>query len=104
MFKDEDIVFANLKFRRNFHPFDKLPKTVLNGYAGRNKLPFPVYETRQEDRLYYSVVTFEGRKYATLMWDRHKKHAEQAAALVCLHHKNLVDNDFLVSLESLYMN
>lgn len=51
-------------------------KTFLNGYAGRKKLAFPVYETRQEDRLYYSVATLEGKKNSTLLWNHGKKHAE----------------------------
>lgn len=102
MFDDENINFAHIKFRRNYYSFENVPKVVLHSYAGRNKLPLPVYETRREDRLYYSVATFEGKKYATLMWDRHKKHSEQGAALACLYFLNLADEDFLLAIQSLY--
>lgn len=95
MFNNEDIMFANINFQRKLHSNENLPKVVLHSYASRNKVPMPVYETRREDRLYYSVATFEGKKYATLVWDRHRKHAEQAAALVCLQYMNLVDDDIL---------
>lgn len=102
MFNDQDIIFHHIKFRRNYHTIDKLPKTILNAFAGRNKLPLPVYETRREDRLYYSVATFLGKKYATLVWDRQPKHSEQGAALACLLHLNLVDEEFLIAIKSLY--
>lgn len=102
MFNDENINFAHIKFRRNFYSYDNIPKMILHAYAGRNKLPLPVYETRREDRLYYSVATFEGKKYATLVWERNRKHSEQGAALVCLHFLNLVDEDFLLATQSLY--
>lgn len=102
MFNDENINFADIKFRRNLHSIQDLPKTVLHAYAGRNKLALPVYETRREDRLYYSVATFEGQKYATLVWDREPKHAEQAAALVCSYYLDLIDKEYLKALGSLY--
>lgn len=102
MFDDENINFAHVKFRRNQHSLVNLPKTLLHAYAGRNKLPLPVYETRQNDRLHYSVATFDGKKYATLVWERERKHAEQAAAMVCLYYLKLVDEDFLTAVGSLY--
>lgn len=102
MFNDQDIIFYHLKFRRNFYTIENLPKTILHAFAGRNKFPIPVYETRREDRLHYSVATFLGKKYATLVWDRHPKHAEQGAALACLLHMNLVDEEFLLAINSLY--
>lgn len=102
MFDDENINFAHVKFRRNQHSIANLPKTLLHAYAGRNKLPMPVYETRRDDRLYYSVATFDGKKYATLVWERERKYAEQAAAMVCLYYLKLVDEDFLTAVRSLY--
>lgn len=101
MFNDEDIRFKNIKFRRNYHSYKDLPKTLLHAHAGRNNLPVASFETRREDRLYFSVATFDGKKYATLAWDRERKHAEQAAALVCLHQLNLVDEEFLRAIGSL---
>lgn len=50
---------------------------------------------RREDRLFYSVVNFNGQKFATLIWSREAKHAEQAAALVVCHHLSLFETHFL---------
>lgn len=102
MFNDENIHFAHIRFRRNQYSIEELPKTVLHAYAGRNKLPLPVYETRREDRLYYSVAIFEGKKYATLVWDRHRKHSEQGAALACLYHMKMVDEEILIAMQNLF--
>lgn len=75
-----------------------MPKTLVYAYAGRNKLPKPVYETRREDRLYYTIITFNGQKYASLIWDREKRFAEQAAALVVCHHFGLFEEHFLTAI------
>lgn len=58
----------------------------------------PTYETKREDRLFYSVMTFDGKKYASLIWDRERKFAEQNAALVCAHRLGLIDEDFLIAI------
>lgn len=95
LYADEDIKFALMRFQRKYFSMDTLPKVLLHGYAGRNKIPSPTYETRREDRLFYSVVNFNGQKFASLIWDREKKHAEQSAALVVCHHLGLFEEHFL---------
>lgn len=102
MFSDENINFAHIRFRRNQYSLAELPRTILNAYASKNKLPLPVYETRREDRLYYSVIDFDGKKYATLVWDRHKRHSKQGAALACLYYMKMVDEEFLIVMQSLF--
>lgn len=101
-FKDEKIEFANVSFHRKLYEREKLPKVMLYAHAGRNKLKPPTYHTEREDRLYYTVVTFEEKKYATLVWDRHKKFAEHAAALVCMLYNGLVDEEYLIENGSLF--
>lgn len=95
LYQDENITFVLMRFQRKYFGLDTLPKVLLHGYAGRNKMPFPVYETRREDRLFYTVVTFDGQKFASLIWSREAKHAEQAAALVVCHHLGLFQTHFL---------
>lgn len=95
LYRDENIEFVLMRFQRKYFGLDTLPKVLLHGYAGRNKIPFPQYETRREDRLYYSVVTFNGQKFASLIWSRELKHAEQSAALVVCHHLGLFESHFL---------
>lgn len=94
-YDDDNITFVLMRFQRKYFGLDTLPKVLLHGYAGRNKIPFPTYETRREDRLYYSVVTFNGTKFSSLIWSREAKSAEQAAALVVCHHLGLFQTHFL---------
>lgn len=96
LYEDEDITFVLMRFQRKYFSVDTLPKVLIHGYAGRNKIPLPTYETRREDRLFYSVVNFNGQKFASLVWDRERKHAEQAAALVVCHHLGLFEEHFLI--------
>lgn len=94
-YKDENINFTLMRFQRKYFSYDTLPKVLLHGYAGRNKIPYPTYETRREDRLHYTIVHFNDKKFASLIWDRDKKHAEQAAALVVCHYLGLFEDHFL---------
>lgn len=95
LYKEEDITFVLMRFQRKYFGLDTLPKVLLHGYAGRNRIPFPTYETRREDRLFYTVVSFNEQKFASLIWSRDPKHAEQAAALVVCHHLGLFETHFL---------
>lgn len=96
MYADEKIKFSLMRFQRKYFGMDTLPKVMLHAHAGRNKLPLPTYETRREDRLHYSVINFNGEKFASLIWDRDRKFAEQTAALVVCHHLGLFEEHFLV--------
>lgn len=95
LYEDENIKFSLMRFQRKYFSMDTLPKVLVHGYAGRNKIPLPTYETRREDRLFYSVINFNGQKFASLIWDREKKYAEHAAALVVCHHLGLFEEHFL---------
>lgn len=95
MYEDENIQFSFMQFQRKYFGFSSLPKVQLHSYAGSNKLPPPTYESKREDRLHYCVVTFNGQKFGSLIWDREKKHAEHSAALVACYHLGLYDEHFL---------
>lgn len=100
-YDDPKTKFSMMTFNRKYFSKDSLPKVILNNYAVKNKLPKPIYETKREDRLYYSVLTYNGEKYSSLVWDRDKKFAEQNAALVCAHRIGLIEEDFLLAIGSL---
>ncbi|XP_056907034.1 tRNA-dihydrouridine(20) synthase [NAD(P)+]-like isoform X3 [Takifugu flavidus] len=62
------------------------PKMLLLEWTHREKLEQPQYETKQrpQDRAFQSVVTVAQKKYRSSLWEKSKKLAEQAAAIVCL--------------------
>ncbi|XP_043841244.1 tRNA-dihydrouridine(20) synthase [NAD(P)+]-like isoform X2 [Dromiciops gliroides] len=68
------------------YPPQITPKMCLLEWCRKEKLAQPVYETVQRpvDRLFRSVVTVSEHKYCSALWDKSKKLAEQAAAIVCL--------------------
>lgn len=102
MYRDPSIHFAMMKFNRKYFGIDSMPKSVLSSHADKNKLPRPVYETKREDRLYYTVVTYDNQKYASLLWTKEKKIAEHTAALVCAHRMGLLEQDFLIAVGCLF--
>lgn len=98
MYGDPNIQFLMMKFNRKYFSIESMPKTVINSHAGKHKLPRPVYETKREDRLHYTVVTYNNQKYASLLWAKEKKIAEQTAALVCAYRMGLLEHDFLIAI------
>lgn len=73
-----------------------LPKSRLHNYAGKRYLKLPVYETQQDDKLFRSIVSFEGKRYSSTFWEKNKKFAEQGAAMVCLLGIGLVTEESLI--------
>ncbi|MEQ2241109.1 tRNA-dihydrouridine(20) synthase [NAD(P)+]-like protein [Ilyodon furcidens] len=55
-------------------------------WSRKEKLEQPQYETvqRSQDRAFQSTVTVANRKYRSSLWEKSKKFAEQASAIVCL--------------------
>lgn len=98
-FDDENIMSEPINYMRKC--FDILPKTVLRTYASRNKISLPIYESKRTDRLFYAIVTFQEKKYASVIYHGNWKCAEQAAALVCSFRLGLFEEDFLLSTGSL---
>lgn len=87
--KNEEIVDATqlpVKFEKKDYLPQITPKMVLLEWCRKEKLPQPVYQTVQRslDRFFHSVVTVNEKKYCSFLWDKSKKLAEQAAAIVCL--------------------
>lgn len=92
----ENVVMLSCAFLRSIFPSDvDLPKTKLLMWTRKNRLKQPIYDTVQEDKLFQSVVTVDGKKYSSSYWEKNKKWAEQSAALVCLVTLGLLDADML---------
>ncbi|XP_038628670.1 tRNA-dihydrouridine(20) synthase [NAD(P)+]-like isoform X1 [Tachyglossus aculeatus] len=83
---DADVIEMAVKFDKREYPAQITPKMCLLEWCHKEKLPQPVYETvqRPSNGLFCSVVTVAEQKYKSSMWDKSKKLAEQAAAIVCL--------------------
>uniref|UniRef100_S4RIX0 Dihydrouridine synthase 2 n=1 Tax=Petromyzon marinus TaxID=7757 RepID=S4RIX0_PETMA len=77
--------FAVPRFRREY-PENVTPKAVVLEWCRHSKHGQPQYTTEQrsEDRFFRSVAVVAGKKYSTINWEKSKKLAEQAAAVVCV--------------------
>ncbi|OXB54270.1 hypothetical protein ASZ78_007310 [Callipepla squamata] len=84
--EDPDVIKMAVRFDKREYPPQITPKMYLLEWCRKEKHPQPVYETVQRplDRLFSSVVTVADQKYRSTLWDKSKKLAEQAAAIVCL--------------------
>lgn len=78
-----------------------LPKARLHAWAGKNGHKLPTYNTEQVQKLFRTVLTFNGKKYTSSFWEKNKKFAEQGAALVCLFHLGLTTEEELKKIGSI---
>ncbi|KAJ8002839.1 hypothetical protein DPEC_G00163140 [Dallia pectoralis] len=83
---DGDVTTMRVKFERREYPGEFSPKMFLLEWSRKENLEQPTYETvqRMQDRAFQSIVTMAGNKYRSTLWEKSKKFAEQAAAIVCL--------------------
>ncbi|XP_068595662.1 tRNA-dihydrouridine(20) synthase [NAD(P)+]-like [Brachionichthys hirsutus] len=83
---DGDVTTMAVKFERREYPPHITPKMFLLEWSRKQKLDQPFYETveRSQDRAFQSIVTVAERKYRSSLWEKSKKFAQQAAAVVCL--------------------
>ncbi|KAL0100618.1 hypothetical protein PUN28_019190 [Cardiocondyla obscurior] len=66
---EEDVSLMRCAFLRNCYVTDsELPKSKLLKWTKENHKKMPVYNTRQENKLFSSVVTVDGRKYGSSFW------------------------------------
>ncbi|XP_056272689.1 tRNA-dihydrouridine(20) synthase [NAD(P)+]-like [Pseudoliparis swirei] len=75
-----------VRFERREYPPHITPKMFLLEWSRKEKLEQPLYEMvqRSQDRSFQSTVTLEKKKYRSTLWEKSKRFAEQAAAVVCL--------------------
>ncbi|KAK9517360.1 hypothetical protein VZT92_025238 [Zoarces viviparus] len=83
---DGDVATMAVRFERREYPPHITPKMFLLEWSRKEKLEKPLYEMvqRSQDRSFQSTVTVEGKRYRSTLWEKSKKFAEQAAAVVCL--------------------
>ncbi|XP_029289511.1 tRNA-dihydrouridine(20) synthase [NAD(P)+]-like isoform X2 [Cottoperca gobio] len=83
---DGDVSTLAVKFQRREYPAHITPKMFLLEWSRKEKLQKPLYEMaqRSQDRAFQSTVTIGEKKYRSSRWEKSKKFAEQAAAVVCL--------------------
>ncbi|XP_056382412.1 tRNA-dihydrouridine(20) synthase [NAD(P)+]-like [Hyla sarda] len=84
--ENRDTVQMPVRFERKDYLPQITPKMFLLEWCRKEALPQPVYHTVQRslDKFFHSVVTVNEKKYCSTLWDKSKKLAEQAAAIVCL--------------------
>uniref|UniRef100_A0A6F9DC03 tRNA-dihydrouridine(20) synthase [NAD(P)+]-like n=1 Tax=Phallusia mammillata TaxID=59560 RepID=A0A6F9DC03_9ASCI len=94
-FKNDDIITMDFVLKRCDYRMKngKSPKTILLEWCRGKEEKEPVYETvcRDSDRRFNSVLTCGGKMYRSTYWERNKRLAEQAAAVVCLRNIGVDD-------------
>uniref|UniRef100_A0A182S7Z2 DRBM domain-containing protein n=1 Tax=Anopheles maculatus TaxID=74869 RepID=A0A182S7Z2_9DIPT len=89
---EENVCFI----RSNFTDDNALPKSKLYLHAIRNGLARAQYEVQQKDKLFRAFIRFDGQRYTSSFWEKNKRYAEQAAALVCLLKLGVESRDELI--------
>ncbi|XP_053677926.1 tRNA-dihydrouridine(20) synthase [NAD(P)+]-like [Anopheles nili] len=93
----EPLIEENICFiRSNFTDDKELPKSKLYLHAIRGGLPRAQYEVEQKDKLFRAIIRFDGQRYTSSFWEKNKRYAEQAAALVCLLTRGVESRDELI--------
>lgn len=59
-----------------------LPKSRLLDYTRLKELEKPLYKVYQEDKKFRAIVDVDGACFSSLSWEKNKRYAEQAAAIV----------------------
>lgn len=96
-----DKLFQVRYIRALFSDDTKLPKTLLHTWALKEGYSLPTYETHQEEKLFRTIVMFNGQTFASTFWEKNKKFAEQGGALVCLCSLGLINENDLIKNGSL---
>lgn len=71
--------------RNHYRDTGDIPKCLLLTWTLENGLEKPKYVTEQTDKTFRSVVRVNGRLFESESWEKNKKYAEQASAIVALH-------------------
>ena len=82
---DGDVATMDIRFEKREYP-QNTPKMNLLEWSREEELEQPFYKTvqRPQDGAFQSTVMVAGKRYGSTMWEKNKKSAEQAAAIVCL--------------------
>lgn len=94
-------VYFKVCFIRASFNDTNLPKSQLHVWAGKNGYDLPTYQTHQIEKLFCSILTFNGQKYTSTFWEKNKKFAEQGAALVALYNLKVISEEDLIKYGSI---
>lgn len=97
----QKIYTRNIAFFRAHYTNKNMPKCILHSYAMKNGFDQPVYTTKQADRLFQSIITFQDKKYSSSYWEKNKRFSEQSSALCCILALGLVSESDLMKNGSL---
>lgn len=90
-------VIASMKsFYSAFIVENPFPKSSLYQHALRYGKKPAIFHTENKERLFRSTCHFNGKRYRSKHWQKNKRQAEQAAALVTLKQLGLVTIDELI--------
>merc|ERR1711874_913515 len=84
---DIDVMEMFLPFVRGHYGSEDsrdLPKTRLWMWAKEQKLDQPRYKVMQQDKKFKSIVEVQQQFFSSESWEKNKRYAEQAAALVAI--------------------
>jgi len=80
-----DVTELFCPFIRAHYPPDScndLPKSRLLTYTRQHELEAPSYKVYQEDKKFRAICCVENKHYSSQSWEKNKRYAEQAAAIV----------------------
>jgi tRNA-dihydrouridine synthase 2 len=84
------MITNNVAFiKSHFLKVPDLPKSKLYAYAIKNFKGQPKYTTEEKNKLFQSLMSFDGKMFSSSYGEKNKKFAEQGAALVALLHLGL---------------
>jgi len=93
---DTEVTEMFCPFVRGHYPPDNckdLPKSILLKYTRGKELENPTYKIIQEDKRFRAIVEVNGEFYSSESWEKNKRYAEQAAALVATICLGLANNN-----------
>jgi len=85
---DIDVMEMFLPFVRGHYGTEDsrdLPKTKLLMWAREHDVNQPIYKVMQQDKKFKSIVEINEQFFSSESWEKNKRYAEQAAALVAIN-------------------
>lgn len=81
-----NLIEKSVKFIRSEYTSTMTPKSILIEYAIQADIDKPVYHTEElrPQRVFRTIIDFNGKQYSTTSWEKNKQLAEQGSAIACL--------------------
>ncbi|CAF2033922.1 unnamed protein product [Rotaria magnacalcarata] len=83
---ENNIIEKSAKYIRSDYTATLTPKSILTAYFIQTRKDKPIYHTEElkPQRIFRTVLEFDGQRYTTSTWEKSKQLAEQGSAIVCL--------------------